>query len=552
MLNLIAVATLESPTERLARQILCCGLVRPTNAESVDGNEMPIKQASESCWVAPGQLNQFRIIEVDHEAITHITRLLPTGERRFAENLTKGLAAGATPWLQYTSRPPYAFDNRGECYTLFMSVLTDLLTTENDMGILARGRLGLLAIVIAILGLLAAPAVADDSTACAGDYNVTAQALLLNPNAGFTPNEATVALATPIPAGDYTLAMVSYDEHSTKPVDQSDQLNEQWFLQLLDAQAGVVYQSGVSPDLPDAQDWLTFNTTATVTGEAVSMRVVHAAIGDNVNSIIAHCAAFTAVPAALGSIGNTVWFDTNGNGWMDGAETGLEGVRVFLSGPGVEGTLETLTDAAGHYMFTDLPAGSYDVTVDVTTAPVNSDLTTPGVFAVALAEGQNYLDADFGFAAGAVLASAGIGDQVWMDSNLNGIFDSGEAVLAGVTLSLYDTVAGTTETTVTGASGQYLFAALTAGSYEVSVITSTAPESTALTTAGMFAITLSDGQMSLIADFGFAQALPATGFETADFGIAGLVLLLIGAAVLVLVRPADKTPWHLANANEVL
>jgi LPXTG-motif cell wall-anchored protein len=418
------------------------------------------------------------------------------------------------------------------------------------MGILARGKLGLLAIVTAILGLLAAPAVADDS-ACAGDYNVAAQALLLNPNAGFTPNEATVALATPIPAGDYTLAMVSYDEHSAKVVDQSDQLNEQWYLQLLDSQGGVVYQSGVSPDLPDAQDWLTFNTTATVTGEAVSMRVVHAAIGDNVNSIVAHCAAFTVVPPALGSIGDTVWFDTNGNGWMDGAEAGLEGVRVFLSGPGLEGTLETLTDSAGHYLFGDLPAGSYDATVDVATGPVNSDLTTPGAFAVALAEGQNYRDADFGFAAGAVLASAGIGDQVWMDSNLNGIFDSGEAVLAGVTLSLYDTVAGTTQTLVSGSTGQYLFAALAAGTYEVSVITSTAPESTALTTPGKFAITLGDGEMSLIADFGFAQALPSTGFETADFGVAGLVLLLIGAAVLVLVRPADKTPWHLANANEV-
>ncbi|MGI9648882.1 MAG: SdrD B-like domain-containing protein [Acidimicrobiia bacterium] len=420
------------------------------------------------------------------------------------------------------------------------------------MGILARGKLGLLAIVIAILGLLAAPAVAAESAACAGDYNVTAQALLLNPNAGFAPSEATVALASPIPAGDYTLSMVSFDEHSAKDVDQSDQLNEQWYLQLRDAQGGVVYQSGVSPDLPDAQDWLTFNTTATLTGEAVSMRVVHAAIGDNVNSIVAHCAAFTAVPPAVGSIGDTVWFDTNGNGWMDGAEAGLEGVRVFLSGPGLEGPLETLTDASGHYGFGDLPAGSYDVTVDVTTAPANSDLTTPGAFAVALAEGQNYRDADFGFAAGAVLASSGIGDQVWMDSNLNGIFDSGEDVLAGVTLSLYDTVAGTTQTLVSGASGQYLFAALAAGTYEVTVVTSTAPESTALTTPGKFAITLSDGEMSLIADFGFAQALPSTGFETADFGVAGLVLLLIGAAVLVLVRPADKTPWHPVNANEVL
>ena len=112
-------------------------------------------------------------------------------------------------------------------------------------------------------------------------------------------------------------------------------------------------------------------------------------------------------------------------------------------------------------------------------------------------------------------------------------------------------MAGTTQTTVTGASGQYLFAALTAGTYEVTVVSTTAPESTALTTVGKYSITLSDGQTSLIADFGFAQALPSTGFETADFGIAGLVLLLIGVAALVLVRPGSRTPWHLVNAYEV-
>ena len=523
------------------------------------------------------------------------------------------------------------------------------------MGILTRGRLGLLSLVIAIVGLLIAPGAVAQSNACASDFEVSADALLLNPNAGFSPSEATVALTTPIPAGEYNLAIASYDDHSNKQINQSGQLNEQWSLQLFDAQGGVVYQSGVSPDLPDDQDWLTFNSSATLTGDAVSMRVVHAAIGDNINSIIANCAGFTpvvvepelgsigdtvwfdtdgnglldgteagipgvtvalggpvvattttdsagaylfsdlpagdyavsvgagpigtvlttvgtfTVPLAegedyvdadfgfapivvdpeLGSIGDTVWFDTNGNGSMDGAEAGIAGVRVLLTIPGTAGALEATTDADGHYLFGSLVAGAYDVTVDLATAPVNSTLTTAPAFAVALAEGENRLDADFGFAEGAVLASAAIGDQVWMDDDLDGVFDAGEKVLAGVSVSLFDPVAGTTQTTVTGASGQYLFAALTAGTYEVTVVSTTAPESTALTTVGKYSITLSDGQTSLIADFGFAQALPSTGFETADFGIAGLVLLLIGVAALVLVRPGSRTPWHLVNAYEV-
>ena len=72
-----------------------------------------------------------------------------------------------------------------------------------------------------------------------------------------------------------------------------------------------------------------------------------------------------------------------------------------------------------------------------------------------------------------------------------------------------------------------------------------------LTTPGTYTITLVDGQSSLIADFGFAPQLPVTGLETADFGITGLVLLLIGGITLVLVRPRDKSPWHLVNAYEV-
>jgi LPXTG-motif cell wall-anchored protein len=408
------------------------------------------------------------------------------------------------------------------------------------MGTLTRGRLGLLSLVIATFGLLVAPGAIAQTNACAGDYDVTVEALLLNPNSEFSPGEATVALTTPIPAGDYTLAMVSYDDHSHKVVDQTDQVNEQWFLQLLDAAGAVVYQSGVSPDLPDDQDWLTFNTTATLTADAVTMRVVHAAIGTNVNSIIANCAAFTTVAPELGSIGDTVWLDADGNGWMNGSESGIAGARVFLTTPGSAGAIETTTDANGNYLFGDLPAGNYDVTVDVTTAPADTAPTTVGAFSVALRDGEDFKDADFGFNGVAVLATAAIGDQVWMDDNLNGIFDSGEDVLAGVTVSIFDTLNGTTQTAVTGASGQYLFAALTAGTYEVSVIGATAPESTSLTTPGVYSITLSDGQTTLTADFGFAQSLPNTGFETADVGIAGLVLLLIGAAVLVLVRPGAE------------
>ena len=518
------------------------------------------------------------------------------------------------------------------------------------MGNAARSRYALLTLVLALGGLLAAPAAAQ-ATACASDYDITIQQLLLNTKAGFSPGEATIALTSPIPAGDYDLTMVSHDEHSSKLIDQTDQIHEQWFLQLLDAQGGVVFQSEVSPDLPDDQDWLTFDSTATVTGEAVAIRVVHAELDTNVNSIIAHCAGFAVIPPAVGSIGDTVWFDAdgnglqdpgetgipgvtvslagattatattdaggqylfadlpagdytvtvgngplgtglstagsddvalaegqdyadadfgfapiivepelgaigdavwldvNGNGWMDGSEAGVAGVRVVLSG--ASGTLETVTDANGRYLFPDLVAGDYSVSIDLATAPAGTALTTAGVRTVALAAGETFLDADFGLAAPAVLATGAIGDLVWLDSNLNGIVDNGESPLAGVTVSLFDPLSGSTQTAVTNANGRYMFVTLGAGTYEVKVMAATAPESTSLTTTGLYALTIADGETSLIADFGFAQALPSTGFETADFGIAGLVLLLIGMAALALVRPAGRTPWHLVDAYEV-
>ena len=513
-------------------------------------------------------------------------------------------------------------------------------------------RLSLLVVTLGLTALVAAPAALADNHICTDTHSVGSGALLLNPNSGMSPNEATVTLAAPLPAGEYSLTMVSFDDHDAKLVDQSDQINEQWYLQLLDAQGNAVFQSEVSPDLPGDQNWLTFNSSASVTGEAVTMRVAHAAIGDNVNSVVAVCAGFEPIapilgsigdkvwldtngdgvldvgetgiegievtlvgqngsvtsttdadgmytfsdlpvgaydvqvgagltgttlstPAAyivqlaeaedhvdadfgftpvapqLGSIGDTVWFDTNANGVQEGTEAGIEGVTILLTSPVTAGALIATTGPDGAYVFAGLEAGNYDVAVDAATGPAGSGLTTPAGLAVSLAEGEDFVDADFGFTIAEVLASAVIGDTVWMDSNLNQVLDSGEGLLAGVSVTLTNMGTGESSTLVTNASGKYLFAALTAGAYEVTVNTSTAPDNTGLTTVGTYTITVVDGQSSLIADFGFAPQLPMTGLETADFGIAGLVLLLIGGLTLALVRPGNRAPWHLVNAYEV-
>ncbi len=64
-----------------------------------------------------------------------------------------------------------------------------------------------------------------------------------------------------------------------------------------------------------------------------------------------------------GDIGDYVWLDANGDGIQNTDENGIPNVTVTLTGP-VNAT--TTTDASGAYLFSNLPMGTYTVTV---TAP---------------------------------------------------------------------------------------------------------------------------------------------------------------------------------------
>jgi SdrD B-like domain len=63
------------------------------------------------------------------------------------------------------------------------------------------------------------------------------------------------------------------------------------------------------------------------------------------------------------ALGNRVWFDTNNNGVIDGAEYGIPGVKVQLLDTS-NNVLQTLiTDSKGYYLFDDLLAGNYVVKI---------------------------------------------------------------------------------------------------------------------------------------------------------------------------------------------
>ena len=169
------------------------------------------------------------------------------------------------------------------------------------------------------------------------------------------------------------------------------------------------------------------------------------------------------VPDNTASLGDFVWNDLNANGIQDAGEPGIPGVPIMLSNG-----MTTTTDANGAYAFMSLPAGIYTVTVGTPAgfAPSPTGAGTPstdnngsGTSVTLATSADNTID--FGF-----YRLGSIGDFVWNDLNHNGIQESGEPGIAGVTVSL-----STGATTVTDANGAYSFPNLAPGNYTVTVAT---------------------------------------------------------------------------------
>ncbi len=199
-------------------------------------------------------------------------------------------------------------------------------------------------------------------------------------------------------------------------------------------------------------------------------------------------------PRGVGSIGDTVYRDMNGDGVQGGpTETGIANITVWLevdlNGDGTYARVASaVTDADGKYLFENLPDATYRVVVDDADADLPEDpyghpyapSTPTTTDPIAISGGNTYLDADFGFQ-----PLGAIGDRVWQDNNGNGNQDIGEPGIAGVTVGLYtwtdvdgdgvynaitDTLSATPlATDVTDADGLYLFSGLPAGNYVVKV-----------------------------------------------------------------------------------
>ena len=182
-----------------------------------------------------------------------------------------------------------------------------------------------------------------------------------------------------------------------------------------------------------------------------------------------------------------------------------------------------VTDDQGKYSFRGLPLGEYTVSVvDPTSGPLAGTKPTEAYTGrykttadVTIAEATgSVIDVNFGF-----VKPASLGDYTWMDVGRDGIQDTDEPALPGVTVTLtYEDGSAVTDASgnpvaavTTDANGKYSFENLLPGGYKVSfqapdgfeATTSEAGDDRAVDSNGASAsVTLAQGQTDDTIDFG--------------------------------------------------
>jgi len=168
----------------------------------------------------------------------------------------------------------------------------------------------------------------------------------------------------------------------------------------------------------------------------------------------------------------------------------MSGVKIELLDSNGNVIATTVTDANGYYHFDNLPQGSYTIKetqpfgyLDLNQADGDyPNNTTTNTIKVYLDPSENDDDNDFEEKLG-----SSIGNYVWYDANANGLQDSNEHGVNGVTVYLLDGNGnpvlngnGTPMTTTTDSSGYYLFDGLIPGDF---IVVFAIPNGTTITPA---------------------------------------------------------------------
>lgn len=183
------------------------------------------------------------------------------------------------------------------------------------------------------------------------------------------------------------------------------------------------------------------------------------------------------------TIGNFVWNDLNADGIWQNGEPGIPGVTVNLYYQnGTSTGLSDITDANGNYLFENLRPDSYfvefvkpagyifspanqgsDDQIDSDADPITGETPT-----ITLTSGEDDRSWDAG-----IYKSATVGDFVWMDLNRDGYYNNADYPLANIVVNIFNGSGNQVDSTITNATGNYLFTGLNPGSYYVQFVAPT-------------------------------------------------------------------------------
>lgn len=173
------------------------------------------------------------------------------------------------------------------------------------------------------------------------------------------------------------------------------------------------------------------------------------------------------------SIAGQVWDDANRDGIRDPNEYGLADVQVNLLNSSDEVQATRFTNNAGEYEFLNLTAGTY--TVEFVKPPQNNfsppnvgsddfdsdaNLATGRTDPVSLTDDESRVNVDAGLVVVSESPGSSVGDFVWNDENADGVQQTDEPGLAGVTVRLLDDQGAVLQTVATSVNGYYAFQGL--------------------------------------------------------------------------------------------
>ena len=203
-----------------------------------------------------------------------------------------------------------------------------------------------------------------------------------------------------------------------------------------------------------------------------------------------------------------VYSDANGDGQLDGNESGLSGWTVNLQDSSNNVVATSKTGSDGSFSFAGVGPGSYSIAEVLEAGYFQTSL--PATYSETTSSGQDVAGLVFGVARGASITG-----ELFEDSNQDGSLDGGESGLAGWTIDLLNG-GQVAATTVTDVGGDYSFAGLAPGSYAIQEVLQPGyiPTSPA---SGSVSLTVTSGAQAKGEDLGVfkAVALAVGGLTTA-------------------------------------